>query len=65
MTRRFKLILVLLLFSTGLYCQVDSIHVQIMSYEESKSTIISKGCALILDKFLEGDLGKVKRSRIT
>lgn len=60
MMKRFKLTLAFLLFTTCIHSQIDSIHSQIMGYDDSKSTIISKGRALILDKFLEGDLGKVK-----
>jgi hypothetical protein len=43
-----------------LYCQVDSVERQILSYENSKSVTISKGRSLLLDKFLENDMAKVK-----
>ena len=43
-----------------LYCQVDSIEKQILNYDNSKSVIISKGRSLLLDKFLENDLKKVR-----
>lgn len=38
---------------------MDSLANQILKYEDSKSTLISKGRKLILDKFLENDLTKV------
>jgi hypothetical protein len=60
MTTRFQITLILLIFSNCLYSQVDSIKSQILDYEDSKSTIISKGRKLLLDKFIEGDLMKVK-----
>lgn len=39
--------------------QTDSIATRIRNYEDSKSVIISKGRALLLDEFLAGDLQKV------
>ncbi|MDH5379664.1 MAG: hypothetical protein OEW75_02355 [Cyclobacteriaceae bacterium] len=60
MTNGFKLAFIFLLFSNFIFGQVDSIKRQIMQYEESKSIIISKGRNLLLDKFIEGDLQKVK-----
>ena len=60
MITRFQITLILLIFSNCLYSQVDSIKSQILDYEDSKSTIISKGRKLLLDKFIEGDLMKVK-----
>jgi hypothetical protein len=59
MKKGFKILLILLLFSNCIYSQVDSIKSQILDYEDSKSTIISKGRKLLLDKFIEGDLKKV------
>lgn len=56
----FQITLILLILSNCLYSQVDSIKSQILDYEDSKSTIISKGRKLLLDKFIEGDLMKVK-----
>lgn len=43
-----------------LFCQVDSVERQILNYDNSKSVIISKGRSLLLDKFLENDMDKVK-----
>jgi len=60
MMKEFKITLILVLFSNCLFSQVDSIKSQIMEYEDSKSTIISKGRKLLLDKFIEGDFRKVK-----
>ena len=42
------------------FSQVDSTERQILSYNDSKSVIISKGRSLLLDKFLENDMDKVK-----
>jgi len=60
MIKGLKITLILLLFSNCLYSQVDSIKSQILDYDDSKSTIFSKGRKLLLDKFIEGDLKKVK-----
>ena len=60
MIKGFKITLILVLFSNCLFSQVDSIKSQIMQYEDSKSTIISKGRKLLLDKFIDGDLTKVR-----
>ncbi|MGI6479631.1 MAG: hypothetical protein ACOX0M_09355 [Salinivirgaceae bacterium] len=60
MIRVFKLTFILIIFSNCLYSQDDSIRSQILNYEDSKSIIISKGRGLLLDKFIEGDLAKVK-----
>lgn len=60
MIKGFKISLIFILFSNCLYSQVDSIKSQILDYDDSKSTIISKGRKLLLDKFIEGDLKKVK-----
>ena len=43
-----------------MYGQVDSIEQKILNYSNSKSSIISKGRELLLDKFLENDIDKVK-----
>ena len=55
----FEILLIFVLFSNCIYSQVDSIKTQILDYEDSKSTIISKGRKLLLDKFIDGDLKKV------
>jgi len=60
MTKGLKISLILILFSNCLFSQVDSIKSQILDYDDSKSTIISKGRKLLLDKFIEGDLKKIK-----
>ncbi len=52
--------LFLLLASTSVYCQIDSVATQILKYEDSKSTLISKGRNLLLDKFVENDIDKVR-----
>lgn len=59
MIKGLKITLILIVFTNCLYGQVDSIKTQILKYEDSKSTIISKGRKLLLDKFIEGDLKKV------
>lgn len=60
MIKKAGLLWILILVSNCLYGQVDSIKTQILGYEDSKSSIISKGRNLLLDKFIEGDLNKVK-----
>ncbi|NLB26443.1 MAG: sialate O-acetylesterase [Bacteroidales bacterium] len=42
------------------FSKVDTIESQILNYEDSKSVIISKGRKFLLDKFIEGDLNKVR-----
>ena len=55
------LIIVILSFIIfQVYGQVDGIEKQILNYGDSKSVIISKGRNLLLDKFLENDMEKVK-----
>jgi len=56
-----KLIIILLLFSTNLYGQNDSIKKAILNQAETKSVIISKGRTLLLDKFVKGDYESVKK----
>lgn len=60
MMKGLQITMILLILSNCLYSQVDSIKSQILDYEDSKSTIISKGRKLLLDRFIEGDLNKVK-----
>lgn len=60
MNKGFKITLIFVLFSNCLFGQVDSVRSQILEYDDSKSTIISKGRKLLLDKFIEGDFKKVK-----
>ena len=42
------------------FSQIDTTKRQILNYEDSKSLIISKGRSLLLDKFLENDMDKVR-----
>ncbi len=50
-----------LIFSTTfIYAQVDSLERQILNFNDTKSAIISKGRNLLLDRFLENDINKVK-----
>lgn len=49
MIKKTGLLWILILVSNCLYGQVDSIKTQILGYEESKSSIISKGRNLLLD----------------
>lgn len=49
--------------STLVYSQNEDIENQILKYEDSKSTIISKGRKLLTDKFLENDIEKVGEIR--
>lgn len=60
MIKRIKFTLCILLFANCLFSQNDSIKSQILQHEDSKSTIISKGRRLLLDKLIEGDLNKVR-----
>lgn len=59
MKKGLKILLLVLLFSNGLYSQIETIKSQILDCEDSKSMIISKGRTLLLDKFMAGDLNKV------
>lgn len=60
MIKGFKIALVLILFTNCVFGQEDSIQLQIMGYDDSRSAIIAKGRSLLLDKFLAGDLNKVR-----
>ncbi|MDP1725945.1 MAG: hypothetical protein Q8M15_04120 [Bacteroidota bacterium] len=57
---RLTISIILILVTTSIYSQVDSLEKQILNYEDSKSTIISKGRNLLLDRFIENDINKVK-----
>ena len=57
---KIQILLFLILCSQTLFSQNDGIKSQILDYEDSRSTIISKGRKLLLDKFIEGDLTKVR-----
>ena len=52
--------LTLILASTSLFGQNDSLKNEILDYSNTKTELISKGRTLLLDKFLEGDYSKVK-----
>ncbi len=43
-----------------LYSQQDTIKSQILGYDDSRSTLISKGRNLLLDNFMAGDISKVR-----
>ncbi|PID69052.1 MAG: hypothetical protein CR968_00105 [Flavobacteriia bacterium] len=60
MNKRFTILLILIFFLTFVFSQNDSIKSLIIDYDASKSTFISKGRKLLLDKFIEGDLKTVK-----
>ena len=49
--------------TTVAFGQNNDIESQILQYEDSKSTIISKGRNLLTDKFLENDIERVKEIR--
>lgn len=53
-------IIIITLVSVQVFSQIDSTEMQILNYSNSKSVIISKGRSLLLDKFLENDIDKVK-----
>lgn len=56
-----KIILLLTLLTPMLlWAQDKAIESEILNHEAGKSTLISKGRHLLLDKFIEGDLEKVK-----
>ena len=58
--RKLVITVVIALVGFQAFSQVDSIGQQILNYQDSKSVIISKGRSLLLDKFLENDIDKVK-----
>ncbi|WP_324721514.1 hypothetical protein [Salinimicrobium sp. HB62] len=57
-----KILLLLLLLMTFAHshAQSDSLQQEILNYEGTKSQIISRGRSLLLDKFLEEDMERVK-----
>jgi hypothetical protein len=55
--------LFLLVFSNGIFCQEDLNNSQILQFENSKSTIISKGRRILLDHLIAGDFEKVKEMK--
>ena len=58
--RKMLITVILTIFTFQLFCQIDSVERQILNYDDAKSVIISKGRSLLLDKFLENDMDKVK-----
>lgn len=62
--RKMKKIIIALLiacsFCSKLSAQTDSLKIEILNYQDSKSLIIAKGRSLLLDKFLQNDINKVK-----
>lgn len=61
--RSLALLSLFLFFFSVLHAQQDSLQQEIIYYPSSKSQIISSGRSLLLDRFMEGDLGKVKEVR--
>lgn len=57
---KITLFTLLLLASNSLFSQTESIRSQILEYNDSKSNVIEKGRGLLFDKFIEGDIAKVK-----
>ncbi|CAM4232071.1 hypothetical protein [Gillisia limnaea] len=58
--KHFYFAVLFLLFTIVLPAQVKDLEQEIMNYQESRSQLISKGRRLLLDKFMEGDIEKVK-----
>ena len=58
--RKLFITLILTITTVQLFSQIDSVERQILNYENSKSVIISKGRGMLLDKFLENDMDKVR-----
>lgn len=59
--KKIVLLTTLILLSNTVFSQIDSIQDAILKHSETKSILISKGRALLLDKFIEGDLNEVKK----
>jgi hypothetical protein len=47
-------------FATTAMAQTDSLRIEILKYDDSKTEVITRGRRLLLDKFLEGDKKKVQ-----
>ena len=58
--RKLFITLVIMFLVLRAFSQVDSVEKQILSYGNSKSVIISQGRSLLLDKFIERDMDKVR-----
>jgi hypothetical protein len=58
--KHFYFAVLFLLFPLLLPAQEKDLEQEILNYQESRSQLISKGRRLIMDKFLEGDIEKVK-----
>lgn len=59
--RNFSLFILVLLLAVPGFGQNDSIQQEILNYSESKTELISKGRRFLLEKFLGGDMEKVKQ----
>jgi len=58
--RKLFITVIITFVSFQAFSQIDSTERQILNYDDSKSVIISKGRGLLLDKFLENDMDKVR-----
>jgi len=58
--RKLFIVIIITFVAIHAFSQVDNTERQILYYDDSKSVIISKGRSLLLDKFLENDMDKVK-----
>jgi hypothetical protein len=58
--KKILITIILTVVSYQLFSQVDSVEQQILNYDDARSVIISKGRSLLLDKFLENDMEKVR-----
>jgi hypothetical protein len=52
--------LILIFCTTSVFCQNENIKKLILDYDDSKSILISRGRALLLDRLIESDLALVK-----
>jgi len=57
------LFITLILSATFINAQNEDIEKRILNYDDSKSTIISKGRNMLIDKFIEKDIESVKEIR--
>lgn len=55
------LVTLLILLSNTVFSQNDSIQNAILKHSDTKSILISKGRALLLDRFIEGDINEVRK----
>lgn len=59
--KKTSIFIVIILISNSIYSQIDSIQNEILKHSDTKSVLISKGRALLLDRFLEGEINEVKK----